>query len=233
MTKAAENIISLAGKLDSAKQQLRNIDRRKAISAINKDDEDAFVLYYCFFSLFKNPENIELSTIDHIVKNKNNRDRIKAMYSSLSSDIAWTNIPAFISCLQAINNEPVNPEALIPFSPEDIAWGITIMMGISGASNFPATTEVIRYINSSLVYYGEQNIPLPLCFPQIEKESELSSSYPKKIKMLTLYELYNLTDIKRFGKISARDLNILLENTEIATSLINRYEKMKNNWNAL
>jgi hypothetical protein len=233
MTKATENILELAGLLDKEKSRIGNIDKRKAIEFLNKDDVSIFPLYYSFFSLVREKENIELETIDIIVKHKENANRIKAIYSSLFADVAWSSVPAFIVCLQAINNDTIDVDSAVPYEPEDIIWGLINMMGIDGAELLPTTTEVNRYIVSSLVYYDNYIVPLSLRFKKLLDIAGDTHVFSKKLQDISVRELSELSNVNEFKGISPSDLNTLLENTEIATILIKKFNKLISEWKYL
>lgn len=233
MTKSAENIISLAKTLDRLKDNFKRLNRKTAKKIIESENIDIFILYYSFFSLFNKPEDVELETIDYLVGNSHNRDRIKAIHSAISSDVVWYNIPAFVSCVQSSNNDKIVPESLLPIPASEIIWGIVIILGISGSSNIPLSEDIIKFISASIEYYGSDKLPLMLCIKEIETKTNLDYSYDTQLKEMSIKHLQEVKDLKKFNNLRPNEINSLLENSEIATELMLKYNNLKNTWNRI
>ena len=232
MTGVMKNMFELSRLMDNSKSKFGNISKRKAMDYINKDGADMFVLYYAFFSLFENINDIdlELDTVNILVKNKKNADRIKAIYSASIYGSYWTSVTTFITSIQAVIDEDIIVDATVPYSQEDIIWSISVLMGIDGSEFLPAKTEVVKYIAACVTHYGQEEPPFGLSFNSILQELGKKES-ASVFKDMTINDLYRIDDVSRFGKISPSDLNHLLEETEVATSLNNRYNKMLSDWN--
>lgn len=233
MTRAAIDILNMAEMLDNEKANIIKIRKDKVKSILNDSKSGMFILYYAFMSLFDDPEDLELDTVSVICKNEKNAERIKAVYSAMSSGAAWTSATVFVTTIQAILGDDIDSDAMIPYESEEIIWAIMIMLAIDGAELFPAKKEVTGYICSSLAFYGYVAVPLPLRFDSIVREYKTDFLPQKDAYIMSIRDLYEMDSSLIPAGISPRDLNYLIDNTEIATYLMGKYNEMVSAWREL
>ena len=235
MTKASEEIIAIAYKLDSYKDFAGNVKKEAYKIAFPDDYFSAFPLYYIADKYFGDILDVEIEAINIALEDfPANRDKLKALVSTMQNDIVWTDAFAFSTALSAFNNLEVDPTILPSRKPDELAWAMANIAGLDGAVGMPFKTNVLGYITASLMDDGWTAPPLFLMFKNIEdyfENKEYIADIKEKLGDLTLKGISRLEDFRGLGISGRPDLqNYLARNQEYVDEIIKKHNKLMFDW---
>jgi hypothetical protein len=235
MTKASEDIIKKAYLLDRLKSHIGSLSEQSYRIAFPDKEFSAFPLFYLADKYFGDIYDTENETIDIAFKKSSvNGTKIKTLVSVLERETAWTNIFAFNAFVEAVNNLEIQADAVVPYSSEDIAFGLINLGGIEGALTLPIKTQVLAYIKASLLDDGWDIPPLFLMFKNIEDMFEDVSrieSVKNIFGHLTMKDIINLDSFDGLGIDGRLDMqNYLARNQAACVEIEKKFDKLMFDW---
>lgn len=235
MTKASEDLIKIAYKLDSLKDHIGSLNENAYRIAFPDSKYSLFPLFYLANKYFGDLYDTENETISLMFKDSpENGEKIKVAVSTLGKSSVWVDIFAFNMFIEASSSINIDAGAVTPYSPAEIAWALVSMAGIEGALTMPVKTDILAYIKSSLEYDGWTIPPLFLIFQSIEDMYEDSNELKiakEAFGHLTIEKISKLENFSGLGINNRPDLqNYLTRNQEECINIINKYEKMMFDW---
>ncbi len=235
MTKAAEELIKEAFKLDSLKDHIGSLSEKAYGMAFSDDNFSAFPLFYLASKYFEDIYDIENETISILFKDsEKNGNKIKAMVSVLQNDKAWIDIFAFNAFVEATNNIDILADTVVPYTPAEIAWALINLAGIEGALTLPIKHEVLAYIKASLDDDGWDVPPLFLMFKNIEDMYD-DDTQIKVVKAafgdMSFDKIIHLDSFSGLGIDNRPDLqNYLARNQAECVEIRDKFKKMMFDW---
>ena len=235
MTHASKDLIEIAYRMDSLKDFADHVKKESYKIAFPDDYFSGFVLYYIANKYFGDIFDLELETINITMKDfPANRDKLKALVSTMQSDVVWTDAFAFSTAAEAFNNKETDPTILSSLKAGELAWGMANVAGMEGSVGMPFKTNVLGYIVASLMDDGWTIPPLFLMFKNVSDYFD-NEDYIEDVKNtlghLSLKQIAYMTDFSGL-KISGRpDLqNYLARNQEFADDILKKYNKLMFDW---
>ena len=235
MTQASKDLLGIAYRLDSLKDFSGHVKKEAYKIAFPDDYFSGFVLYYVADKYFGDIFDLEIETINITLKDfPANRDKLKALVSTMQSDVVWTDAFAFSTAVSAFNNREIDPTIIPSLPAGDIAWGMANIAGMEGSVGMPFKSNVLGAIVASLMDDGWTVPPLFLMFKNISDYFE-NDKYIEDIKeKLGHLSIKNIAYMNDFSglKISGRpDLqNYLARNQEFADDILKKYNKLMFDW---
>jgi hypothetical protein len=235
MTGAAKDIIRISYRLDTLKQFIGNIKKESYLAAFSDENFSGFVLYYVADKYFGDIYELEIETINITMeKYPKNRDKLKALVSTMQSDAVWTNAFAFSTAVSAFNNLDIDPTLIPSRKPDELAWGMANIAGLEGAIGMPFKTKVLGTIAASLMDDGWTAPPLFLMFKNVSDyfdNDEYIENIKQTIGHLTLKDIVSMNDFSGLGIDGRPDLkNYLARTQEYAHGILKKYNKLQFDW---
>lgn len=236
MTKASEDIIKIAYKIDSMKQFSGTIRESQIQRAFDDESFSLFPLYMAFskkvdFDVLE----YEPEAIREIVGNKFNSDRINTVISTLANGDAWINPVAFDMFVDASTGREIDPNVLSPDYADEIVWGLINLAGIDGSIALPIKTDVLKFIKACLDNDGWEIPPIQLFFKNITDfyEEEDVSDIEKKFGNMSMTDIHNFSDNRKLEKLPPHIINYFIRLQEVSSYTIEHYNKMMVDWTTL
>jgi len=231
MTKAAKEIVKMAWGIDALKKAIPSIKEEAYKIAFPDDNFSGIPLYYIADKHFGDILDVELETIDIVMeKFPFNKEKLKAIVSTMQSDIVWTDAFAFTVALEAFNNMHIDPTTLISAKPDEIAWAMVNIAGLSGAIAMPFKTNVLGTIVASLMDDGWTLPPLFLMFKHITDHfdnEKYAADVAKKLGHLSIKDIINLEDFSGLDISSRPDLqNYLTRTQNYLVGVVDRHKRL-------
>ena len=235
MTKASTEIIEMAFKLDSMKDNIGSLSEQAYRIAFRDSTFSVFPLFYLANKYFGDIYDTENETINFTFKDSpENANRIKALVSTMQNDHAWTNIFAFNAFIEASNGIELEVETVVPYSPAEISWGMINLAGIEGALTMPLKNEALAYIHASLSSDGWDAPPLFLMFKNIEDmfdNDKYITSIKSNLGNLSIRDIANMEDFDDLGIDNRPDLkNYLARNQQFCIDILTKFDKLMFDW---
>jgi hypothetical protein len=87
-------------------------------------------------------------------------DKIMAARQAVTTDQAFTSLPAFITLANALNGDGVDTPVSQPIDPADLSWAVLEMCLLyPPGSGEVFSEEIIGYIQESLAWQGVRGVP--------------------------------------------------------------------------
>ena len=139
---------------------LTGIQKSKIIDVLNDPDSFATTLITLLIDLYgAEVLNYEQATIDLDLRDDFgvelpaiNRDKIEALRTVMTTDLAQNDWLVFNQICEALNNDRVFLDVLDPITPEQAAWGLVEIQLLE--EDFQLSEEVRRYLGAILLRSG-------------------------------------------------------------------------------
>ena len=238
MTKSAEDIIKIIDRIEGLKRFIGSIREESARIAFSDSEFSVFPLFYLADKISGDINDMEQESISLLFSNNiDNGEKVKAISSALYSTAAWTNVFAFNTVIEASNNEEVQADTIVPYSADEIIWGIINMCAIDSALTIPLKNGPLGYIKASLDDDGWTIPPLPLMFKNIKELYDNSDAIEEAEEILGHLTINDIVNLENFDglKIENRPdlMNYLVRNQELALDLNKKVQKLMFDWTTI
>ena len=229
-----KNVFEISASIDKVKEEIIKIKAKR--DGHIPEGMDSFSLFYLAHSLFSTGKDfsfIEPEAINVLDASEETKNRIKALTSTLSSDIIWVDMFAFNAFACAVNDKSFNVGVIEDLSAKEISWAIIMLLSFEGANNLPLGHQNLIQIGGMLKADGYTMPPLPLGFKNIFEYTTDAMTYEEYIEPFKNISIFSIREKGLDPKREPWQQNLLGRSAEISEYIKEMIGRLTKDWASL